>query len=110
MSASFTLKKSIDGKYYFNLLAENNEKILTSETYNTKISAMDGITSVRFNSSREERYKRKVSSRGLNYFVLTAANNEIIGKSEEYSSALAMENGITAVKKNGSLAPLRDLT
>ncbi|MCJ7632766.1 YegP family protein [Candidatus Bathyarchaeota archaeon] len=110
MAGSYNLKRSMDQKYYFNLVADNNEIVLTSETYNTKQNALDGISSVRLNSPHEERYKRKISTRQLHYFILTATNGEPIGTSEEYSSAQAMENGILVVKRIGQSAILRDLT
>lgn len=110
MSGSYILKRSTDQKYYFNLAADNNEKVLTSETYNVKQSALDGISSVRINSPLDTRFIRKTSSRGLNFFVLTAANGEPIGTSEEYSSAQAMEDSILVVIRIGPLATLKDLT
>jgi uncharacterized protein YegP (UPF0339 family) len=85
----------------FNLKAGNNEVILTSETYTTKQAAEGGIASVQTNSPRDERYERKSSVRGEPYFVLKAANGEIIAKSQMYSSASAMESGIASVKANG---------
>ena len=42
--------------------------------------------------------------------MLKAANGQIIGISEMYSSEAACENGIASVKKNGPLAQLRDHT
>ena len=109
MSASYTIKKSTDGKYFFNLEAENNEKVLTSETYNSKQGANDGIASVRVNSPLDARYERKTSVRNQPFFVLKAANGETIGKSEEYSSLQAREHGIEVVKTIGPKAPIRDL-
>ena len=49
-------------------------------------------------------------SSGDPYFVLKAANHEIIGKSEMYSSTSAMENGIESVKKNGPDSEVVDET
>ena len=109
MSASYTIKKSTDGKYFFNLEAENNEKVLTSETYNSKQGANDGIASVRVNSPLDARYERKTSVQNQPFFVLKAANGETIGKSEEYSSLQAREHGIEVVKTIGHKAPIRDL-
>jgi hypothetical protein len=40
--------------------------------------------------------------------VLKAANGEIIGKSEMYSSDAAMENGIASVVKNAAEAEIVD--
>jgi len=110
MAGYYDLYRSKDQKYYFNLSGDNNENVLTSETYNLKQSALDGITSVRINSLDDTRYKRKISSRGQNYFVLTASNGEPIGASEEYSSSYAMERGISVVKQIGPSATLRDHT
>src|SRR5690242_2704695 len=104
MAGSFLLEGS-SGKYYFNLRAGNNEKILTSETYTTKASAQNGIESVRRNSQDDARYQRKTASNGSPYFTLTATNGETIGRSEMYSSTYAMENGIASVKANAPTAP-----
>lgn len=110
MSASYTINKSTDGKYFFNLEADNNEKVLTSETYHSKQGALDGIASVRNNSAMDSRYERKTSTRNQPYFILKAANGEPIGRSEEYSSIQARERGIQVVKTIGPKAPIRDLT
>ncbi len=108
MPAAYVIRKATNGQFYFNLTAENNEKILTSEMYSDKAGANNGIASVRINSPMDARYQRKTSSDGKPYFLLVAANLEIIGRSETYSSPAAMENGISSVKRNGPTAPVRD--
>ena len=85
--------------------AGNNEIILTSEQYETKSGALNGIASVRKNAPDENRYVRKTATNGSPYFVLTAANGEIIGTSELYSTATARDNGISAVMKTAPDAP-----
>jgi uncharacterized protein YegP (UPF0339 family) len=109
MTASFKLQKSHEEKFFFNLMAENGERILTSETYNAKESALKGIESVRKNSQSDSEFKRKMSTAGKHFFVLAAANGETIGKSEEYSSKEAMEGGIAAVKIVAPGATITDL-
>jgi uncharacterized protein len=109
MPAHYDLKKS-DGQFMFNLKAGNNETILTSERYKERASAVKGIDSVRVNAALEQRYERKTAKNGQNFFVLKAANHEVIGTSEEYSSAGAMETGIASVKQNAPGAPVTDLT
>jgi uncharacterized protein YegP (UPF0339 family) len=47
---------------------------------------------------------------GTVYFVLTATNGEVIGKSQMYSSAATLENGIASVKKNAADAKVIDRT
>ena len=110
MSASFVFRKSANSQFFFNLQAENNETILTSEQYSAKQSAQDGIESVRKNAPLEGRYERKTSTDGKPFFVLKAANGETIGKSELYSSSAAMENGIEAVKRTAPGASVVDQT
>jgi len=99
MSADFQLRQAADGQWYFNLTAENNKVIMTSELYSSKPAALKGIESVRVNGVLAERYERRKSSDGKDYFVLKAANREIIGTSEMYSSTPAMENGVQAVMR-----------
>jgi uncharacterized protein YegP (UPF0339 family) len=94
----------------FNLKAGNGEIILTSERYKAKEGAENGIASVKANAPHAERYDRRASSNGQHYFVLKAANGEVIGTSELYTSAAGMENGIAAVKNDAPTAPIKDLT
>ena len=108
--AKFEIFSAKNGNYYFRLRASNGEPILASEGYKAKTSAKKGIESVRKNAKKNDRFQRKTSSRGQAYFVLIAGNNEPIGKSEMYSSASAMENGIESVKKNAPKAPIEDLS
>ncbi len=108
MPAAFIIRKAVNGQYYFNLTAENNQTILSSETYRDKAGAEGGVKSVKVNSPIDARYQRKTAANGSPYFVLVAANNEVIGRSEMYSSAAAMENGIASVKRNAPGAPIKD--
>ena len=109
MSGKFEIKKSTSGQFMFNLKAGNHEVILTSELYPQKDSAAKGIASVQANASDDQRYERKTAKDGSPFPVLKAANGEAIGKSEMYSSATAMENGIESVKKNAPTATIQDL-
>jgi uncharacterized protein YegP (UPF0339 family) len=42
--------------------------------------------------------------------VLKAANTQVIGQSEMYSTKAGMENGIAAVMRNVPAASLQDMT
>jgi uncharacterized protein YegP (UPF0339 family) len=108
MSGYFELHKSSDAKFVFNLKADNNEIILTSQTYTTKQHALDGIESVRSNSPKDAQYTRKHSTAKQPYFVLNSTNGEIIGSSQMYASGSAMESGITSVKANGGTKTAKD--
>jgi uncharacterized protein YegP (UPF0339 family) len=109
MAAKYLLTRS-GTKYRFVLKASNGETILTSESYDTKGGATNGIASVKTNSPTDARYVRKNASNGSPMFNLKAANGEIIGTSETYSSEAAREGGITAVKTHGPNAVTDDQT
>jgi uncharacterized protein YegP (UPF0339 family) len=83
---------------------------LTSQTYESKESAEDGIASVRQNAGLDERYEEKTGTDGHAYFVLIAANKQVIGRSQMYSSRDAMRKGIASVKKNAQHAATVDFT
>jgi len=110
MSGKFEVTQASNGKYMFNLKADNGQVILTSQMYEAKSSATQGIDSVRVNAPLDERYERLQSTKDEPYFNLKAANGQVIGRSQMYSTSSAMEGGIASVKKNGPTAILLDLT
>ncbi|MGB7070452.1 MAG: YegP family protein [Pyrinomonadaceae bacterium] len=104
MAAKFELKTGKTGKFHFNLKAGNGQVILTSERYETRKAAENGIESVKKNSANDGRFERKKAKDGSPFFTLKAANGEPIGKSEMYKSTSSMENGIASVKTNAPKA------
>lgn len=50
MSGKFVLKKNGSGGFHFSLLASNGQVIATSEVYNSKAAALNGIQSVKTNA------------------------------------------------------------
>jgi uncharacterized protein YegP (UPF0339 family) len=46
MPGKFVVKKGSTGKFRFNLLSSNGQVVASSEAYNSKASAMNGIKSV----------------------------------------------------------------
>lgn len=110
MTGKFEIKTATDGQFHFNLIATNGQVILSSQLYTAKASAQNGIESVKVNAPIDSQYDRRMSKSDEPYFVLKAANGEIIGTSEMYSSKQAMENGIDSVKHNAPEAGVEDLT
>jgi len=110
MAGTFVIEAGKTGKIRFNLRAGNHQVILSSETYDTKASAQNGIESVRKNATDDSRYQRKTAKDGSAYFVLKAKNGETIGKSEMYTSTSGMENGIKSVAANAPTATVVDRT
>lgn len=110
MSGWFEISQAKDGQYRFVLKAGNAEIILTSELYKAKASAQNGIQSVQKNCTDDARYERLEARNGKPYFNLKAANHQIIGTSQFYSSDSARDKGIESVKKNGVTETIKDLT
>lgn len=54
MAGKFVLKKGSTGKFHFNLVAGNGQVIATSEAYESKSSALNGIKSVQTNAPSAE--------------------------------------------------------
>ena len=102
MPGKFVLSAGKNGKFRFNLKASNGQIILTSESYDSRKGAENGIASVRKNAGNDARFERKKAKDGSPYFTLKAANGEPIGKSEMYKSPRSMENGIESVRKNAA--------
>jgi hypothetical protein len=99
-----------DGEFYFRLTARNGEILLSSEGYKVKSSAANGIASVRKNADEANRFERKVAANGEFYFVLKAANGEIIGESELFLTEESRENSLRSVMTIAPVAPVEDVT
>ncbi len=110
MAGKFEITQSKSGKYMFNLKAGNGQVILTSQLYETKASAINGVDSCKKNGVVAERFERATSKADEPYFNLKASNGQVIGRSEMYSSAASMENGIKSVMSNAADAAVKDLT
>lgn len=93
-------------KWHFNLLSDNNETIITSEVYESKAGAENGMASVRENCYRNGAFQIKESAKGQNYFILKAANGQIIGVSQMYGSLQSCENGMASVVRNAPSATI----
>lgn len=104
----FVISTRKNGEFQFNLKADNGQVILTSEGYSSRAGCDNGIESVIRNASEDGNYDRKKSTSGKDYFNLKATNGQVIGTSEMYESAAAMENGIASVKKNAPSASVEE--
>ena len=105
----FELTNKEGSNYHFTLKAENGQVILSSESYSNKNEALKGIASVQTNALERGRYERKTAKDGKFFFNLKAANGQIIGCSQMYSSESGMENGINSVKENAPKANTKEV-
>ena len=110
MAGKFELNKSTNDKYFFSLLAGNGQKILASEMYEAKASAVNGIESVKKNAPEDDRYERLTGKDGSPYFTLKASNGQVIGNSQMYASTAARDAGIESCKTNAPGAATTDNT
>lgn len=94
----FAITKGESGQFYFRLVAGNEQTVLSSEGYSRKASAENGIASVVANGSNESAYEIREAKDGKSYFVLTAANHQVIGQSEFYASKYNAQRGIRSVR------------
>lgn len=109
MAGKFELKIAKNGKYHWSLKASNGQIILTSQMYASKETAMNGINSVKTNAVIPERFESKVSEHGKPYFVLKAANGQVIGNSQMYETEKSRDNGIQSVANHAPDAAVEDL-
>jgi uncharacterized protein YegP (UPF0339 family) len=100
----FKLTQGKSGKYHFTLLAKNKQVVLTSEAYNSRAAALNGIRSVRKNASARDRFEMRTAKNGKSYFVLLAKNGEIIGQSQMYAHRNSAYTGIRSVMVNAPVS------
>ena len=101
-------KSTKDSQFYYHLTAVNGYKILSGEGYSSRQACHIGIASVKANAPIDSRYDRK-DAYNNSTFNLKASNGEIIGRSENYTTAANRENGISAVKRDAPNAPIEDV-
>ena len=110
MAGKYVLHPAGDAQFHWDLKGANARTILSSQLYSAKASAETGIRSCRTNSGDDARYERLVSKDAQPYFVLKAANGEVIGTSQMYSSDSARDQGIASCIENGPTGAIHDAT
>ena len=106
----FEIKPTSDKRFMFNLIANNNQVICTSQTYASEDNCLKGVESVRNNclSKIEDRtveddvvknpkYEVYLDESGRYRFRLKASNGEIIAASQGYVSKKGCLKGIRSV-------------
>ena len=112
----FSVKQTSNGRYMFNLIANNNRVISSSQTHASIANAKVGIESVRTNRSapvedqtvegfevlRHPKYEVYLDVGGKPMFRIKASNGEIIAVSQAYADKSSCMNGIASI---GTHAP-----
>lgn len=110
MAAKFELYKDRKGEFRFRFKAGNGEIVLTSEGYQSKASAKNGIDSVKRNAPNAGNFEMKTATNGKERFNLKASNGQIVGTSQLYSSASGCRNGVQCVQRDAPGATVEDVT
>lgn len=108
--STFIISTRTNGEFQFNLHADNDEIILTSEGYTSKNGCLHGVESVKNNAQDDDNYELKTSADEMFYFNLKASNGQVIGTSEMYDNEESRQAGIESIKNNASDAPIDDQT
>jgi uncharacterized protein len=107
----YEIFKDVAGQFRFRLKSKNYEIILTaSEGYRDKNDCKRAIAICQQNSQHESNYDRRSTVNGKYYFTLRAINYKDIGRSEDYNTAYARDEGMKDVKRDGPTANVVDLS
>jgi uncharacterized protein len=106
----FIIDKGSDDHYYFKLVSNIGEIILTSEKYFFKTACKNGINIARANATNYLMYDLETTYDGKYYFKLRGTNGQIIGKSCIYESTAKRNNFIELVKSSTPYANIIDQT
>jgi uncharacterized protein YegP (UPF0339 family) len=98
MPAKFVISRTQDGKYCFDLIAMNGEKVLHSGNYPTKISCLEIVKMVRVNASFLHRYEKKTNASGQHFFILRS-DGEKLGTSDLYWSSNSRDYAMMIIKR-----------
>ena len=108
--ATFEIYQSGKQKEYrFRLKADNGQIILSSEGYSTKAACLNGVESVKKNSTDPKRFTKSTTPSKMFRFTLTAANSQVIGTSQNYKSESGRDNGIQSVMKTAGKATVKEM-
>lgn len=122
MKARYQVYRDVGGKFRFRLRAPNNKIVVVSEAYESKSGCINGIKAIQKTCQSPTEDKtiegKKLPNPKYEIFVdadlefrfnLIAANGQVVGSSEGYSSKQGCKRGIEAVKKSCD-ADIEDLT
>jgi uncharacterized protein YegP (UPF0339 family) len=108
--AKFEVYQSGKNKdFRFRLKADNGQTILSSEPYKSRAGCINGIESVKKNAKDPKRVNKVKTPSKMFRFAITAANNEVIGTSQNYKSESGRDNGVDSLKRNASKAVVKDV-
>ena len=91
--------------YYFDLLASNGEKLLSSEEYTTYVGAVNGISTHKTNIEKGK-FRISVTKRGDYIFKLLSGNGQLLCLGEHYKTRHRCESAVESVKRFAKSSPV----
>lgn len=85
--ARFVVFEGHDGRYFFHLRGANGAIVLQSQAYKSEAAALNGTFAVAASGTDLANYELKPSGETGFYFNVKAANGQVVGTSEVYSTA-----------------------
>ena len=91
--------------YYFELYANNGEKLLSSEEYTSYIGAVNGIETHKKNIDNNN-FRISLTKRGDYIFKLLNGNGQLLCLGEHYKTKRLCQNAVESVKRFAAVSPV----
>ncbi len=91
--------------YFFELLANNGEKLLSSEEYTTYIGAVNGIQTHKTNIAKNN-FRISLTKRGDYIYKLLNGNGQLLCLGEHYRTKRLCQNAVDSVKRFALSSPV----
>ncbi len=98
-----------DCKFEFRLKAANGEPVLFGAGQRSKAEALRAVANVMYYGTSSARFVQRESSDGQYHFLLKSPIGRLLGWSENYTTRIAMLNGIKAARTAAKSAQVTDL-
>lgn len=95
--ARLELAVGATGQFHWNVHAKNGQVVVTSEHYTTEAAALNGAYLVQERGRDLASYQIKQNAAGGFYFTIDAANGEIIGVSQAYTTRASAQTAVHGV-------------
>ena len=99
--------KDADGNdvFYFELFANNGEKLLSSEEYTTYVGAVNGIQTHKANIEKNN-FRISLTKRGDYIYKLLNGNGQLLSLGEHYKTKSRCQSAVESVQRFASNSPV----
>ena len=94
-----------ESTYFFELFANNGERLLSSEEYTTYIGAVNGIQTHKMNISKGN-FRISLTKRGDYIYKLLNSNGQLLCLGEHYKTKRLCQNAVESVKRFAFNSPV----